>query len=354
MFEEPDSQLPKKRKAKKKNWLFRTRAKKPLVNPQYQPLNLEPETPAMRKHRDAEMRRQALRWALGLVIVGSLGVLGHAAIEETLLANPRFSLKQVFVETEGMLTPQQISRATELPEKVNLLTVNLADVRTRLLNLPAVSEAEVARDFEGKLTIKVRQRKPIAWVHCERLRYLPKTSGRGLLVDAAGHAIPAETVLSEYDSLPILEDETIDQVTPGAIIETPRFKSALALLHLLKEREASNGTSLLSLSMPNKYALIAKFSGGASITFGHDNRQAQVLRFDRVLAEAKAKKWVIESLNVIAEFNMPFAALDEKGVPVGTTAQEPDTAPAAKTKSVASNSSTSPKRSSPKAGTRRN
>jgi hypothetical protein len=342
MFDEPEAAPPKKRKARKKNSVFRTRPASAAVNPQRQPLNLEPETPAMRKRRDAEMRRSAVRWVVGLVIMVALGVLGHAAVEETLLSNPRFTLKQVFVETKGMLTPQQICRATELPDGVNLLTVNLADVRTRLLNLPAVSAAEVARDFEGKLTIKVRQREPVAWVQCERLRYLPKTSGRGLLVDGQGYAIPAETVLSEFDALPIIVDESIDQVSPGAIIETPRFKSALSLLSLLKGREAANGTTLLSIAMPNDFALEAKLAGGACIVFGYNNMEVQALRFDRVIAEAKAQKWTLEKLNVIAEYNMPFVARDEEGSLIGTQAKEPSgTTPTLKNKLVGNGSSTS-------------
>jgi hypothetical protein len=107
-----------------------------------------------------------------------------------------------------MLSPTEIIHHTGLVTGVNLLTVNLHDVRARLEQQPAIKGATVQRDFDGRLTVSVLQRQPIAWVKCEAQHFIPRSVGQGLLVDADGIAFPADTILPEFQSLPVIADES--------------------------------------------------------------------------------------------------------------------------------------------------
>lgn len=263
------------------------------------------DTPKLRQ----ELKERRLRQNLKIVGFAALGMallaLGNAALQENLFQNPRFSLRQVFVETEGMLSPQQITRATGLKEGENLLTVNLRDVRERLERLPAIRSAVVQRDFDGRLTVKVQQRKPVAWVKCERLHWIPKRVGQSLVADAEGIAIPVETITSELDALPVIADESIDQIALGAPIIAARFIASLKLLSMLRLREESGGEKLAGISVPNKFALVASFASGARVTFAYDDVEPQIRRYDQFYAAARQKKWDIDTLNLVAEHNTP-------------------------------------------------
>ena len=296
------------------------------------------DTPKLRQEQKEKRLRQNLK-IVGFAALGmALLALGNAALQENLFQNPRFSLRQVFVETEGMLSPYQITRATGLKEGENLLTVNLRDVRERLERLPAVRSAVVQRDYDGRLTVKVQQRKPVAWVKCERLHWFPKRVGQSLVADAQGIAIPVETITPELDALPVIADESIDQVALGAPIVAARFVASLKLLDMLRAREESGGEKLSGIQVPNKFALVASFVSGAKVTFAYDDVEPQMRRYDQFYAAARMKKWDIDTLNLVAEHNTPATfkvnALAEPPAAIPMPAQEPAPRPRSPTSTV--------------------
>ena len=310
------------------------------------------DTPKLRK----ELKEKRLRQNLKIVGFAALGMalvaLGNSAVQENLFQNPRFSLRQVFVETEGMLSPLQITRATGLKEGENLLTVNLRDVRERLERLPAVRSAVVQRDFDGRLTVKVQQRKPVAWVKCEHLHWYPKRVAQSLVADAEGIAIPVETITSELDALPVIADETIDQISPGAPIVAVRFVNSLKLLAMLHAREESGGEKLQTISVPNKFALVASFASGVKVTFAYDDVEPQMQRYDQFYAAARMKKWDIDTLNLVAEHNTPatfkVTAQAEPPAAIPVAAQAPAVRPRSAA-AAARNTSTPPRAAAPAA-----
>lgn len=284
----------------------RRAARRARVTPERQNVvDKKADTPKLRQEQKEKRLRQNLK-IVGFAALGmALLALGNAALQETLFQNPRFSLRQVFVETEGMLSPLQITRATGLKEGENLLTVNLRDVRERLERMPAIRSAVVQRDFDGRLTVKVQQRKPVAWVKCERLHWFPKRVGQSLVTDAEGIAIPVETITQELDALPVITDESIDQVALGAPIVAARFVASLKLLTMLRSREDAGGEKVTGVSVANKFALVASFSSGARVTFAYDDVEPQIRRYDQFYAAARIKKWDIDTLNLVAEHNTP-------------------------------------------------
>ena len=271
-----------------------------IANPQRMPLDMKPDTPKIRTQKKEARRRKGLRTAAMMVMGMSLVALGNTAVQETLFKNPRFSLRQVYVDTTGMLTPTRIIGATGLVDGVNLLTVNLRDVRERVQRLPGVRTATVQRDFDGKLEITVRQRKPIAWVRSEYMHWTPRSPAHGMLVDDEGIAIPAESITEDMLSLPEINVDTIRQADAGCAIADEKFAIALRLTKELLKRQNQGGATLKSVETSKKYAIIASFFDGAQTTFSIDNFEAQLQRYDAVFAQSRGQKFEIEKLNIIA------------------------------------------------------
>jgi cell division septal protein FtsQ len=204
-----------------------------------------------------------------------------------------------------MLTPAQIKQAAGVREGQNLMTVNLKDVREQLLLLPAISMVTITHDFAGKVTVTPVQRVPVAWVKCEHLHWLPMRVGQGLLVDADGRAIPAETVLPDYGKLPVIVDDTIDQITAGAPIASKRFVAAMDLMKALVERQARDGRMLKSIEVKNKFALVATLSDEFKVTFSYDDIGPELKHYDQFMASARGHQWKLSTLNLAADLNIP-------------------------------------------------
>ena len=309
-----DTLLPKAKKTKRTN-AFRRRRPAPTPDGERHEVDLDPKTPKIRAEEELAARRRGFNMAIGLVVVMVLAALGYAAVKETVWANPAFSLRHVYVHTAGMLTPTDLGGATGLTEGVNLLTADLGAVRARLMALPAVRGASVQRDFSGRMDVTVQQRMPVAWVRCENLGWIPKKGGSGLLVDEEGVAIPCINMLSDYTSLPEIQDETLAQVLPGAPLKGEKFEAALHLLKKLRERQGVGGDTLQSVRVKNDCALEATLASGIKATFAWDDVDNELARYDLVTAEARRRKWTLETVNLMAEHNVPvtFKATAQPG-----------------------------------------
>lgn len=312
----PDKNAESAKKAKRAN-AFR-RKRKPAEGELYrQPLDLDPSTPKIRAEEEEEARRRGFRRAVTVVVLLLLTALGYVAVKETVWANPSFSLRHVYVHTSGMLTPTEIAHATGLTEGTNLLTADLGAVRARLMNLPAVKGVSVQRDFAGRMDVSVQQRQPIAWVRCERLGWIPKKSGAGLLVDAEGAAIPCVHMLDAYESLPEIHDNTLEQVVPGATLKGEQFTAALGLLRRLSEKQSLGGDPVRTVAVKNACALEAVLGSGLKATFAWDDLDTELKRFDLIVAEAQRRKWHLLTVNLMAEHNLPitFRPVAKEGAP---------------------------------------
>ncbi len=294
-----------KMKKAKRNNAFRRKPAGAVVETFRLPLDLEPKTPKIREEEALNARRTGFKAAVAVVVVLLLAALGYAAVKESVWSNPAFSLRHIYVRTSGMLTPTELAVATGLTEGVNLLTTDLGAVRARLMSLPAVRGASVQRDFSGRLDVTVQQRQPIAWVHCEHLGWVPLKSGSGLLVDEEGVAIPCVNMSQSFASLPVIQDETINQILGGIKIPGEQFAAALRLIKELRQREAMGGDGLLTVKVKNTCVLQASLRSGLSVSFAWDDLDEELARYDKVTGEAAKRKWHLVAANLMAEHNLP-------------------------------------------------
>ncbi|MDB6118612.1 MAG: Polypeptide-transport-associated domain protein FtsQ-type [Verrucomicrobiaceae bacterium] len=310
--------LDEPKQSKKKNRVNSTFRSKPKAEDVVRlPLDLEADSPKLRALKQAEKRKRGFRKAAMLLLIIALAALGRAAVNETLLQNPRFTLQEIKVETPetlanpklqpepGILSNNQIQAACGLTKGTNLLTVDLSAVRERITQLPAISSVSIKRNFSGRLTVVATQRKPIAWVKCEPLGWNPKHPLHCMVVDAEGIAIPVEVMQASFNDLPMIDDKTIDQITPGKAITSVRFVACMKLLKALKTREAKAGCKLVSVTVPGTFALDARFDNGSTVTFSYDDLDVQLQRYDRFVAEARQKDWNVQSVNLVAMHNVP-------------------------------------------------
>jgi hypothetical protein len=264
-------------------------------------IDYEPESPVIREHEAEERRRRGFRtaaWLIAAMLVFGLGwVTWHEALEK----NAQFRLKEVVVNTEGTLTRQQIVAATGLTEATNVLTMNLREVRAKIERLPQVKSAVIHRDYHGRLTLDVAQRLPVAWIECPRLKLLEPLSGKGCLMDVEGAPIPCDVITKEYLAMPRIHFDGLAEAVHGRPVAEMQVHAALRLMEKLQSR----GSGLERIEIPNAWSLVAQLHGDMKITFGVDDLEPQLARFDRFMHEARERQWQVATLNLISRVNTP-------------------------------------------------
>lgn len=285
-------------------------------------IDYEPESPVIREHEAVERRRrgfQTAMWLIAAMIVIGLGwVTWHEALEK----NDQFLLKAVEVHTAGTLTREQIVAATGLTTATNVLTMNLRDVRTKIEQLPQVKSAVIQRDYHGKLTLDVVQRIPVAWIECAKHKLMEPLSGKGCLIDAEGAPVPCDVITKEYLSMPRIQFPALSEAILGKPVPDFQLHAALRLMEKLQKRAENGGTKLERIEIPNAWSLVANYSGEAKITFGVDELDSQLARFDRFMHEAAQRKWRVATLSLLSRVNTPATfheTPDVRGLAVAET-----------------------------------
>lgn len=268
-------------------------------------IDYEPESPVIREHEAVERRRRGFRTAMWLIAAMIVIGIGWVTWHEALEKNSQFMLKAVVVNTEGTLTRQQLVAATGLTEATNLLTMNLREVRAKIERLPQVKSAVIQRDYHGKLTLDVVQRMPVAWIECPKHKLLGPLSGKGCLMDAEGALVPCNVITKEYLAMPRILFPALSEATPGKPLPDLQVHAALRLMEKLQSRSEDGHAALELIEIPNPWSLVAHFAGDAKITFGVDDLDPQLARFDRFMHEARERHWRVATLNLIARINTP-------------------------------------------------
>ncbi len=108
-----------------------------------------------------------------LLITSGLFVFVHDAITQC----DYFKAKSLKIEGVQRLSPSQIIEAARVKKGMNVLEVNLAMARKRLLAQPWIADAEIRREIPAGLHIKVREHSPLAIIDLGR-KFLLNENGR--------------------------------------------------------------------------------------------------------------------------------------------------------------------------------
>jgi cell division protein FtsQ len=140
-----------------------------------------------RKNNRKGTKRKRLFVFLRRLAIGFYGVAGVAAllatsclfvlVHDVITQCDYFTAHHLKIEGGQRLNPKQIIAVARVKKGVNILSVNLAMVRKRLLAHPWIAEAEVRRDIPSGLHIRVQEHTPLAIVQLDR-KYLINEKGQ--------------------------------------------------------------------------------------------------------------------------------------------------------------------------------
>jgi cell division septal protein FtsQ len=263
------------------------------------------------QHRNRRVLVLLSKILLTLVLGFGLYFGARFGAKRLFFENPEYRLSQIEVQTDGTLQRDQILKATGLREGENIFSVNLSEVRDRLLQLPQVDEVQVVRKMPAEIDIRVVERRPIAWITSDKQISDPFVSEVAFLVDARGVLMKEKKLLPEYLGLPLITGCTSESLEAGKVVESSEAKAALELLRLSTRSFMQTRFQIREIDVSKGYCLLVSDKNHTRVTFGFENLDTQLQRLEQFLVYCDDSKRELETVNLLVQRNIPvtFAKL---------------------------------------------
>ncbi len=241
--------------------------------------------------------------ALGLCVGLYFGVREGA--RRLFFENADYELRTIDVQTDGTLSRDQILQIAGLREGENLFSVNLANVRDQLQQLPQVDDVQVVRKLPAEIDIKVTERKPVAWITGEKELSDPFNTDAAFLVDARGVLMKEKKLLPEYLGLPLIVGCNGESLEAAKVIESPEAKAALELLRLSTRSFMQTRFQVREIDISKGYCLVVTDKNHTRVTFAFENLDEQLQRLEQFLVYSDDSKRELATVNLLVQRNIP-------------------------------------------------
>jgi cell division protein FtsQ len=283
------------------------------------------------KLRSSQVRAARIRLvaiALGSVFAGIAGLYlawraSEWALNALLYENRTFAIQQIDIQTDGVITVDQLRRWTGVQPGQNLFALDLAGVRRNLELVSMIQSVSLEKVLPHTLRIRIIEREPLAQLSVAR----PQTNGGiGLVpfyLDADAFVIsplsPSQCSPSlpaqSNEQLPMIAGPNPNDVQPGRRLDSAPARAALRLL-LAFERSSLQGLielKRIDISQPD--VLVVRTGQGSEITFGLADIEQQLLRWQAILEAGQRSNKAIASLDLAVSNNIPATWLEASALP---------------------------------------
>lgn len=285
------------------------------------------------KARAHKARLHRNRWIFGIVARLTLVafLLGGSAygiwrgVDYLFLSNAEFSLTELSIETDGNMSREEIIAASGVQLGSNIFKLSLANIREDLELLPQVQRAEVNRGMPNRLTIRVVERTPIAWVLHREPEGDPYTIPGAFLVDARGVLMSADRLLPEYLRLPIITGiETAHQMA-GNSVDSDALRSALQLIVTTNNALDQHALKVRAIDLSKRYCMVVTDANKAKVTMALERLPDQLTRWETLSTHVHERGLDIATANLMLQRDIPVTfMLAYAEDPTATTGLEAD------------------------------
>ena len=198
------------------------------------------------KLRSSQVRATRLRIAAVALCSLFAGIAGlylawrasQWALNGLLYENPSFAVRDIRIQTDGIIALDQLRRWTGVQPGQNLFALDLAGVRRNLEMVSMIQSVSLEKILPHTLSIRVVEREPLAQLNVARPSPTGGIEFAPFYLDADGCVIspltPAQCAPSAASQtnvqLPIITGIKNAEVQPGRHLEFPSVRAALALL----------------------------------------------------------------------------------------------------------------------------
>lgn len=275
--------------------------------------------------RASRVRLGALTFGVLFGTVFGLYVLwlaGEWALNRLVYENRAFAIQQIDVQTDGVISTDQLRRWAGVKADENLLALDLARVKRDLELVPLISSVSVERVLPRTLRIRVTEREGVAQVNVPRLKPLGGVEFSAFHLDPEGYVmLPLDprqrtTPLNQpEDPLPLLRGVNGSELQPGRCVESPQVQAALRLISEFAYSPMAGLVDLRRIDVGSPEVLVVTTGQGSEVTFGLHDLERQVRRWREIHDMGQSMKRSIATLDLAVTNYIPARWLEPNALP---------------------------------------
>ena len=282
------------------------------------------------KLRSDQVRKTRLRLAAlasaaligtALVVCG-LWLGGTWLLNRLVYQNQAFAIRAIEVQTDGVISPDQLRRWANVRPGQNLLALDLARVKRDLQMSPALATGTVEPILPKTLRIRVTEREPLLQVS------VPKTNPQGGLDATIFHLDENGVVMFPIDprqrtkpflqpdeTLPLLSGLNLTDLKPGQPLNSPAAQAALKLASEFAYSPMAGLVDLKRIDVSSPDVIVVTTGQGSEITFALENIDQQMRRWRQIYDLGQRTHRNVASIDLAVSNNVPVRWLEAKVIP---------------------------------------
>jgi cell division septal protein FtsQ len=265
-------------------------------------------------------RRQAVRQRVRVATLAatlSLGTLfaiyllwrgGEWAMTRFIYENKAFAVQEIDIQTDGVLSLEQLRRWAGVKREQNLFALDLTRVKRDLELVPAIQTVAVERVLPHTLKIRVAEREPVAQIHS----YLVDADGFAMLpLEPHQRSVPAQP----GEHWPVIVGVNPGDVSAGKEVESPQIRAALKFLVAFEHSPMAPLVDVARVDASAYDVLQVTTAQQNEITFRLADFDRQLNRWWLVYTKGQEQARQIAWLDLSVMENTPLRWLDTAAVP---------------------------------------
>jgi cell division septal protein FtsQ len=248
--------------------------------------------------------------SLGMLVAAGYGMyrLVRTTVNRFVYNNPRFTIRQIVVDDDGVLTPERVVRFAGVQVGQNLLSIDLDQVRNNLEMLPLVRAVEVRRMLPDRLFIRVVERIAVA-----RLRApSPGLGDTTFYIDRAGFVMKpiklAEGTLLQPQTprpVPVLTGVSLADARVGKQVESEQIYRALELLDKLDQAVAGSLLEVEQIDLSKPRQLVLTTRQHTTVKVDVEEVPQQLRRLGVILRWAQQRQKPVQMVDLTVNRGVP-------------------------------------------------
>jgi cell division protein FtsQ len=242
--------------------------------------------------RNQRQTRMAAWIAIGIfgasVFIWGLFLALQTGYQSLFSRNDAYSIANVVIETTGqVIRKDQVISHLRLRRGMNLLALDLAQVRKDLEQMPMIHRAEVSRELPDTLVLRILERVPIANVSSTHGSRRYQIDRYGVVMDLLSYARKADEVRTRLETLPRIVGVSAADLKIGRVLNTREMALAIELIQKLDQNDLGVSLELASINVSHRNTLVLNTTDGSTIRVNGEGMDRQLLRLAHILESAR-------------------------------------------------------------------
>lgn len=232
---------------------------------------------------------------------------GSALISKFFINNPEYAVEAVEVLSDGPLDRDKILAMAGLSVGQNIFLADLHGARRRIASLPQVEDARIVRHLPRSISIRIRVRKPVAWIAPAPGSPGDSLAREAFLVDARGFVFPDMDTEVSHLSLPFIYGCPELPVRPGQALTSRESLAAIEFLRLTADTPLGVRLQVQHIDLSRRYCMLVTDRRKSVYQFGIETEglRSQLDQLAALLDAADAEGKRIQSANLMMRRNIP-------------------------------------------------